>query len=359
MSLVGGHVDFNDGLVLPVAVDREVRVFFCPRDEARIQLRSNAFGEFVAFEIDALSPGSIRGWASYPAAVAWALARAGRPLNGLDGVIDSSLPMAAGLGSSAALVVAFAAALCRASRLDLPKVELARFCHEAENEFVGVHCGMMDPLVSACARAGHALFIDCQRLETRQVAVPVGVRVVVLHTGIERRLSSSEFNRRHEECREALRRLSEIEPTIASYRDVRLDQLERLLPHLPPRLARRARHVVTEIERVREGVDALARSDLERFGELMFASHRSSRENYESSCPELDALVELARGAPGAIGARLTGAGFGGCTVNLVAAAAAEEFVQQVSAGYARRFGRTPRAFISEATSGATVRRAE
>jgi galactokinase len=213
----------------------------------------------------------------------------------------------------------------------------------------------MDQVAVACAEAGSALLLDCRSLETRQVPIPSGLRIVVLDSGVKRELRSSEYNRRRRECEEAASRLAVVDADIRALRDIAPDHSEAALRHLPPPLDRRVRHVVGEIERVLLAAAALEQGEIERFGELIFASHRSSRDDYEVSCDELDALVELARQAPGIIGARLTGAGFGGCTVNVVSAALVNDFLEHVQNGYQRLFGRKPASFVTSATDGLSV----
>ncbi|MEE8192153.1 MAG: galactokinase [Gemmatimonadales bacterium] len=355
VNLIGGHVDYNDGLVLPAAVEMVIAVAFSPRDDRIVRVYSTDFGETAEFDIDDLEPGSISGWAAYPAGVAWAMAQAGLPLRGLDAAATGNIPIGGGLSSSAAVEIAFAAAFRQASGLDLPNLELAKLGQTAENRFVGVRCGIMDQVTAACAEAGNALLLDCRSLEIRQIPLPSEVRIVVFCTGIKRELSSSEFNTRRRECEEAAGRLAEVDDDIQSLRDVSPEQLHSLLRHLPPPLDRRARHVVGEIERVRLAAQALEQGEIERFGELMFASHRSSRDDYQVSIDELDSLVELARQAPGGIGARLTGAGFGGCTVNVVSAALTDDFLASVSGGYEKLFGRAPESFVTEAAPGLSV----
>ena len=355
VSLVGGHIDYNQGLVLTAAVDLHIDLLFRPRSDRRVRLRSVDFEQNADFEIVGLSPGSVSGWAAYPAGVAWAMAQSGLKISGLDAVISGSIPIGGGLSSSAALEVAFATAFRTASGFELADLELARICQTAENEYVGVRCGIMDQATSACSRSDHALLIDCRDLSLRHVPIPGSVRIVILNSGVVRRLDDAPFNERRAECEEAVRRLRAVDEDITSLRDVSPEDLGRLIQHLAPPLDRRARHVVGEIERVRLAAAALETEEVERFSELMFASHRSSRDDYESSSEELDALVELARSAPGSLGARLTGAGFGGCTVNLVAAALTAEFVQHVSAGFQNLFGREPQSFVSEAVAGVSA----
>ncbi|KPK66008.1 MAG: hypothetical protein AMS21_03335 [Gemmatimonas sp. SG8_38_2] len=355
VNLIGGHVDYNDGLVLPAAVEMDTHVAFETRDDRRVRAYSAVFDEVIQFDIDDLEPGSISGWAKYPAGVAWAMGQIGLQLKGLDAAVASNVPIGAGLSSSAALEISFAAAFLTSSELDLTGLELAKLAQAAESQYVGVRCGMMDQATSACAEAGMALLLDCRSLEIRQVRLPEGVRIVVLCTGVKRELSNSDYNERRRECEEASGRLAAVDNDIQSLRDVSPERLHALLRHLPPPLDRRARHVVGEIERVRLAASALEQGETERFGELMFASHRSSRDDYQVSIDELDSLVELARQAPGVIGARLTGAGFGGCTVNLVSAALVDAFLAHVTRGYRKLYGCDPKAFVTQASQGMTL----
>jgi galactokinase len=357
VNLIGGHVDYNEGLVLPVAVELDVTVAYRTRPDKRVIVYSAEFDETAEFDIDDLSPGSVQGWAAYPAGVAWAMTQAGFPLRGLDASVTSTVPLGSGLSSSAALELAFANAFRHASDLDVPQIELAKLSQKAENRYVGVQCGIMDQIASACAETGKALLLDCRSLEIQQVRLPATLRIVILCTGVERELRSSEYNKRRRECEEAVTRLAAVDDDIRALRDVEPEQLHSLLRHLPPPLDRRARHVVGEIERVHLAAAALEQAETERFGELMFASHRSLRDDYQVSSDELDSLVSLAQRAPGSIGSRLTGAGFGGCTVNVVSTALLEDFVASVSEAYQKLYGYSPEAFISEAGPGASVQK--
>jgi len=335
----------------------EVAIAFTPRDDARLLIQSVDLDERVEVELTGLAPGAVSGWAAYPAGVAWALAQAGSTVRGLTAAVAGNLPTGAGLSSSAAIEVAFALALREVSGLDVAGLELARICQNAENGFVGVQCGIMDQATSACGRLDSALLLDCRSLEIRHVPLPPGLNIVVVDSGVSRQLRSSGYNTRRRECEDALARLRAVDDDIDTLRDIDPESLHIVLRHLPPPLDRRVAHVVGEIERVRLAAAALEHGETERFGELMFASHRSSRDQYEVSIDELDALVELAAAAPGIVGARLTGAGFGGCTVNVVSSVMVEEFIEAVAVGFEKRFGRRPRAWISGAGAGATVTR--
>jgi galactokinase len=355
VNLIGGHVDYNDGLVLPVAVDLEIAIAFTRRDDRRVRVYADAFDETAEFDIAELTPGSVTGWAAYPAGVAWAIAQAGLPLSGLDAAVAGNIPIGGGLSSSAAVEVAFAAAFRHVSGLELPELKLAQLSQTAENNYVGVRCGIMDQVTAACALPGKALLLDCRTLGIHHVPLPSGMRIVVLCSGVQRELRNSEYNTRRRECEEVVSRLVAVDDDIRSLRDVEAEGLQSLLRHLPPPLDRRARHVVGEIERVQLAAAALESNETERFGELMFASHRSLRDDYQVSSEELDGLVELARQASGIIGARLTGAGFGGCTVNVVTAALVEEFLSYVTENYARLYGHEADEFVTDAARGVTV----
>lgn len=355
VNLIGGHVDYSDGLVLPLAVDLEVAVAFAPRDDHRVHVYAENFDETAEFDIFELTPRSVGGWAAYPAGVAWAIGQTGLPLSGLDAAVAGNIPIGGGLSSSAALEVAFAAAFRQVSGLELPGLKLAQLSQTAENEFVGVQCGIMDQVTAACALPGNALLLDCRTLRIHSVPLPSAMRIVVLSTGVSRELRDSKYNERRRECEEAVSRLRAVDDDIRSLRDVDAEGLQSLLRHLPPPLDRRARHVVGEIERVQLAAAALEAGETERFGELMFASHRSLRDHYQVSSEELDGLVELARQAPGIVGARLTGAGFGGCTVNLVTAALVEDFLSYVTENYHRLYGHEADEFITDAARGVTV----
>jgi galactokinase len=355
VNLIGEHVDYNDGLVLPVAVDLEVGLAVRRRQDDRVSIYSADMDEQAEFAIAGLAPGSVKGWAAYPAGVAWSLAQAGLMLRGIDAAVSGNVPLGGGLSSSAALEVAFAAAFRHASELDLPDVQLARLCQAAENQFVGVACGIMDQMTSACAEPGRALLLDCRSMEIRQVPLPPALQIVIFHSGVPRRLSASEYNQRRRECEEAAGRLAAVDDDIRTLRDITPEQLLALSRHLPAPLDRRARHVVGEIERVQLAAAALESGETERFGELLFASHRSLRDDYQVSCEELDALVELARRAPGVVGARLTGAGFGGCTVNVVSAALVESFIAYVGEGFEKLYSRAPERWVTGAAAGASI----
>jgi galactokinase len=375
VNLIGEHTDYNDGFVLPIAIDRAVWIAASACDSHLASIASLDFEQSATFRVSEVRPGSDRGWiayptprspiagrpasepgwAAYPAGVAWSLREAGFALSGIDAVLTSDVPIGAGLSSSAALEVAFATAWEHLSGFTLGKPELARLCRRAENEFVGVMCGIMDQTISARGRAGHALLIDCRDLSTRHIPLPLGYTIVVGDTKVERSLASSAYHERQEECRQAVQALRRHHPAINALRDVTPEMLSECKEELPEVIRKRARHAVNENARVLEAAEALKRGDAESFGRAMIASHASLRDDYEVSCRELDEMVEAALRIEGVAGARMTGAGFGGCSVSLVRDDAVERFLVEVPTAYRDATGIEPAVYVCQAADGAQV----
>ena len=351
VNLIGEHTDYNDGLVLPAAIDREIRLAYVPTDERRVELTRIDDGERRGFDLDAPYQAS-GSWIDYASATAAALAEAGLPTGGLRGVVASNLPESAGLSSSAAIELAVAWALLGEGAGDMDRLALARICQRAENAFVGVQCGLMDQFSVSCGVAGVALLLDCRSLEWRPVALPRDTTLVVCHTGSQRKLETSEYNLRRSECEAAVAGLARLDPAVRSLRDVTPDLLDRGAGTLDPTVARRAAHVVAENERVRTVVAALEAGDLSAVGEAFRAGHASLRDLFEVSSPELDALVEIAGTVPGVVAARMTGGGFGGCTINLVRPDAVETFRETVLDRYPARTGLQPMVIPVAAAEG-------
>ncbi|HHB90810.1 MAG TPA: galactokinase [Anaerolineae bacterium] len=352
VNLIGEHTDYNDGFVLPMALDRAVWIALRPRPDRWVQLHSLDFDQTIVFSLDDLN--SRDGWEAYVQGVAWALQEAGYRLRGWEGVMAGDVPIGAGLSSSAATELAVARAFTHVSDMAWHPTEMAQLAQKAENQWVGVHCGIMDQLIAAAGVAGHALFIDTRTLATDPIPLPKQARFVVLYSDAPRTLAGSAYNQRRAECEDAVRQLQSALPGITTLRDVSPEQLEAHRDLLPPVIYRRARHVVTENARVLASVRALRLGDVSRLGELMLASHASLRDDYEVSSRELDLLVELAMAA-GAWGARLTGAGFGGCAITLCRAEDADAMAQGVIEEYNRRTGRAGYAFVTSAADGARV----
>jgi galactokinase len=354
INLIGEHTDYNEGLVLPMAIDLEIAIVFIPSGDRIVRLSRFDTAEENGFELDGAAPrrGS---WIDYPAGVAWALGMEGIPLRGLRGVIGSRLPIGAGLASSAALELASGLAMVETdARVD--RLRLAQLAQHAENEYVGVQCGLMDQLAVSLGSSDGAVLIDCRSLSWEGVPVPLDrIVVVAVDSGSPRRLKTSLYNARRAECQAAVEAISQDDPSVRSLRDIAPEQLSQLGSRLDPVVRRRAEHVVHENRRVTETVEALATGDLEAVGHLFAESHASLRDLYEVSSPELDALVDIAAGTPGVIGARMTGAGFGGCTVNLVVREAAAAFARTIERDYPRRSGIEPRVLPVEPAMGASI----
>ncbi len=353
VNLIGEHTDYNDGFVMPVAIDRQVMLAARARTDGRVRLWSCDFQQVSEFAVASVSPDPSAAWSNYVRGVAYVLLREALPLRGMDAVIAGSVPIGSGLSSSAALEVAAAVALCALSELDIAPATLALLCQQAENDFVGNKCGIMDQLIATLGQPGHALCIDCRSLCYQAVPLPSTTSVVVCDTMKRRGLVDSEYNARRQQCEQGVQLLRQRLPGISALRDVSRSDLACFAQLLPPVVARRCAHVLSENERVLSAVEALRVGNVERFGQLMNDSHASLRDDYEVSCAELDRMVAVARNAPGCLGARLTGAGFGGCTVNLVRAADAAEFARCVGAGYEEATGIQPEVYVCQASGGA------
>jgi galactokinase len=379
VNLIGDHTDYNDGFVLPAAIELDTWIAFRRREDGLVRVVSRHSREPGSFRIDDLSldqdggRGSGAGsdsavgsgeafpaasgrrhgkWSDYVAGMAWSLREAALPVRGFDGVVDSTIPIGSGLSSSAALEVASALALLGGRRV-LAAPSLAALAQRAERDYVGVNCGIMGQFASAAGREGKALLLDCRSLDTKYVALPFGIRVVVCDTGEKRELRSSVYNDRRAECARAVALLSERMPGLCSLRDLDAAGLAGHRALLPDKVARRAEHVVSENSRVVATAAALEAGDLDELGRLFAASHASLRDLYEVSSPALDAMVEVARAIPGVVAARMTGAGFGGCTVNLVLADAVPALQAAVSREYDRRSGLRGRVYPVAIVDGA------
>ena len=362
VNLLGEHIDYNDGWVLPAAIDRAAYVAGRARSDPLVSLRALDLNEAVTFRVTDLDAKlDVTGkplprWAWYAAGVAWALRGEGLALNGLDAVLAADVPRGAGLSSSAAVEVAMATALAQVSGWTRPPMALALACQRAENQYVGVNSGLMDQFASACGRAGHALLLDCRTLEWEALPLPAGLSIVVADTTMRRELGQSEYNKRRAQCEAAVQALSTVLPGIRALRDVSVEDFERHAHLLDPLVEKRARHVVHECARTQAAVGILKAGRLADFGALMNDCHASLRDLYEVSSPELDAMVSAAQKIDGCYGARLTGAGFGGCTVNLVAANSAADFTRDLAAAYKQTTGRIAEIYVCQPAAGANIR---
>jgi len=355
VNLIGEHTDYNEGFVLPIAIGRYVRYVAAARDDRQVNLVSLNFRKRTSFSLDDIRRAEgDEAWSNYPRGVAWALREKGIRLRGMDAVVHGDVPLGSGLSSSAAIEVATAVLFQALDGFDLDGVSTALLCQRAENVFVGVNCGIMDQFISRLAQKDKALLIDCRSLEYRYVRIPEsGYRFVVADTGKRRGLVDSEYNARRRECEQAAAFFARHRPEVRSLRDVTLEELLEAKDSIDPIVFKRAHHVITENERTLQAVRLLESGDMEGFGELMNASHESLRDDYGVSCAELDAMVEEARKVPGVLGARMTGAGFGGCTVSLVREDAVEQLLDVLPRAYTARTGLKPELYVFEATGGA------
>ena len=357
VNLLGEHVDYNGGWVLPAAIDRATYVAFGPASGDKVTLHALDLDESERLALGSLEAkrATLKSWALYPAGVAWALRGHGLAVKGMRAVFTSDVPRGAGLSSSASVEVAFATAWQTLGGWNLDPMDKARLCQKAENQYVGVNCGIMDQFAAACGQAEHVLLLDCRTLEWERVALPPGLAVIVADTGVRRELGKSEYNIRRAQCEEAVTVLSGPLPGIRQLRDVSVDDFNHHCRLLSPLVERRARHVVEENARTQAAVGLLRAGRAAEFGQLMNACHASLRDLYEVSCPELNALAEAAQTIEGCYGARLTGAGFGGCTVNLVAAPATGHFTRELAQRYHQATGRQAEIYVCRAADGAGV----
>lgn len=356
VNLIGEHTDYNEGWVLPIAIEYDVRLAVFPTSDRVVRLRSLNYSASTEFSLDGFEPDPEQSWGNYIRGVADELTKAGYLLRGMDGVVEGNVPIGYGLSSSAAMEVAAALAFEAVSQQSIDPVELVKLCQRAENHYIGVQSGIMDQFASRMGHPGHALFLDCRTLEYELIPVPSDEHVfVVANSGQSRELAGSAYNERRAQCDAAVQALRSCVPNIASLRDAELHHLESAREDLDPVVYRRARHVITENARVHQAVAALRENDMPRFGELMNGSHDSLRHDYEVSSAGLDALVDAARSVEGCLGSRLTGAGFGGCTVSLVRADAVERFRTEVGQRYREACGIEAEMYVTRPAAGAGI----
>ncbi len=353
VNLIGEHTDYNDGFVMPAAIGFSTWVAVGLRDDRRLSIFSERFSDRIEFDLDEHDQQSKGHWSNYVTGVALALEQAGHYLHGASLRITSDVPMGSGLSSSAALEVATAYALLANSGHNVDRTCLAKLCQRAENEFVGARCGIMDQFVSSHGQAGKALLLDCRSLEYELLPLPDSARLVICTTMVKHELARGAYNERRSECAAGVQRLAQFLPGVRALRDVTEKDLALNQSQLPEIIYRRCRHVISENARALEAASALEQGNLDRFGQLMNESHRSLRDDYEVSCAELDLMVESARQAQGVYGARMTGGGFGGCTINLVKSESVEEFKRTVAEGFEKATGLAPEIYVCSAVDGA------
>lgn len=352
VNLIGEHTDYNDGFVMPAAIQFHTTVAIAPRAEKRLAVFSENFTEHVEFALDGLPNAPRHHWSDYVVGVARELQERDVPFYGANLLLHGDVPQGAGLSSSASLEVAVCRAFLEVAGQALPGAEVALLCQRAENEFVGARCGIMDQFVSVHAEQDHALQLDCRSLEYSQQPLPPEVRVVICNTMVKHSVASGEYNQRRQECETGAHWFAERREGLKALRDVSYEEFRRDESALPETIRKRCRHVLTENERVLEASHALRKRDLVKFGKLMAESHASLRDDFEVSCRELDLMVNLATRIDGVHGARMTGGGFGGCTVNLVKAETVEKFQRRIVAEYERAVGQRPEIYVCTASAG-------
>ncbi|MBI4546572.1 MAG: galactokinase [Ignavibacteriae bacterium] len=355
VNLIGEHTDYNDGFVLPVAIDRHICIASAPRNDHIIKLHSVDFQSSVTVPLSNLTPNDQIRWVDYPKGVADQFLKRGYSLTGANFCIKGNIPIAAGLSSSAALEVASAITFRQLHQLQIGNLDLIKLAEKAEMEFVGVNCGIMDQLICVLGKKDHALFLDCKTLEYRYVPFPEGIDLVICDTGIRRELARSAYNKRREECVEAVRQLTTYRHGLTSLRDISSEEFEKVQQKLSPILRRRVLHVISENERVLRTSEAMKKNDVELLGKLMIDSHMSLRNNYEVSSKELDTIVDIAVETAGVFGARMTGAGFGGCAICIVAKEKTEELVERLNTEYPNRTSHSFAVFLTKPANGSAV----
>ena len=353
VNLIGDHTDYNGGFVMPAAIPFYTWIAAAKREDRILEAYSESFGEKICLPLDALSGKPRKHWSDYLRGVAALLHQAGHRLAGANLVIHGDIPIGAGLSSSASFEVAIALALTCVSEIAVAPLELVELCQRAEHEYVGMHCGIMDQFIAVFGSGGYALMLDCRSNEYTLLPVPNDVRIVICNSMVKHELVSGEYNLRRKDCETGVKLLQAHLKDVQSLRDIDMPALERCREGLPMQVYRRCRHVVTENQRVLDAAQALKSKDAHRFGQLMYQSHTSLRDDYEVSCQEIDLLVDLARGSSGVYGARITGGGFGGCMVTLVRSDHVDEFTSHMEQSYKAATGLTPEIYIAEAVEGA------
>ncbi len=329
VNLIGEHTDYNEGYVLPVPLRARVYSAGRPNGSKTVNIYAADYDQKATYNLNEIHHDREHPWTNYPKGITQAILDQGHHLSGCDILLKGDVPQGAGLSSSAAVEIATARLLNDLNGLQITPIDIAYIGKKAENEFVGVQCGVMDQFVASLGREDNALFIDCRTNNHENIPLPPDHAVVIVNTMIKRDLATSAYNERRRQCEEGVRLLKRSIPDIRALRDVSTNQLHHI-DELPQPIRSRCRHVVTENARVLESIKALKRGDMDHLGTLMNASHNSLRDHYHVSCPELDTLVEAARNTPGTLGARMTGAGFGGCTVNLVETEKAPRFIETI-----------------------------
>src|SRR6266700_1904235 len=354
VNLIGEHTDYNDGFVMPAAIGFYTRVAAAPRADQKLVVQSENYAEKIELDLAGLPTAGTGPWSDYVIGVARAIELTGVRLRGASLLVDGDVPQGAGLSSSASFEVAVGFALLDLADQQIDRTKLALLCQRSENEFVGAQCGIMDQFVSSHGRRDHALMLDCRSLAYRLLPLPAGVSLVISNTMVKHSIASGEYNQRRAECEAGVQHLVKHLPHVRALRDVTLENLETYTHDMQDKVTRRCRHVITENARVIKAAAALEAGELTMFGDLMRLSHRSLRDDFAVSCSELDLMVELGEQVEGVYGTRMTGGGFGGCTISLVRADCVQAFQQTVGEGYERATGCKPEIYVCSAADRAS-----
>lgn len=354
VNLIGEHTDYNEGFVLPAAVNMHIIMLSTLREDKKINLYSHKFKKIVSFTSDNITYNKEDMWSNYEMGVAKMLVEKGYKLSGADILIGGDVPINAGLSSSAAVEVATTLTFKELFGLDISEIEIIKLSQRAENEFVGVGCGIMDQFASCLSKKNYAIFIDCRSLEYKYIPFKTeDIKIFLANTNVERALIGSEFNKRRSESAEGAEILSRYIPDVKSLRDISLEDFNKYKNHLPKVIAKRCEHVINENNRVIESIEGLKNNDISRLGELMWKSHDSLRELYEVSSRELDLMVDIAGNTEGVLGSRLLGGGFGGCTISIVKNESIEKLKENIMLEYPKKTGIQPEIYICSAEEGA------
>jgi len=362
VNLIGEHVDYNQGPVMPIAIDRYVTLIASSREDDLVHLIAHDLEKEITFDLSALeSKSDVTGnllphWAQYPAGVAWALKNKGHTIKGINAIYTSTIPTGAGLSSSAAIEVAFGVLWNTLSNLNISRMELAQICQHAENAYVGVACGLMDQFASLFGEKNHAIYFDTRSYEWEPLPLPPNIMIIIADTKERHHLVDSAYNERRQCCENVVNKLKEYKPEITSLRDLSLVEFAAYSEFLPKEERPCAEHVVREISRVESVRSALKRGDEQALEALLYAGHTSLQKLYKVSTPALDTLVNLSRNIPGCIGARMTGAGFGGCTLNLVHQSQEKEFINSLTNDYKQQTGKSIDVYVCQSVDGAKVK---
>ncbi len=354
VNLIGEHTDYNEGFVLPGAVDKRIYVAVAPNNSETVNVFANQFNESFSFSLANIEPH--RGWMNYLLGVAYYVQQAGKKIGGVDVMIDGDIPVGAGMSSSAALCSGWGFALSELFGANLSRMELAFIGQRTEHNFVGLQCGIMDQFASLHGKKGHVIKLDCRSMEYEYIPFNFSdYRIVLVNSMVSHSLAGTEYNVRRQQCGEGIAVLKKHYPDIKSLRDVSPAQLEAHKQELDPIVYDRCSYVVNEKERLLAGCAALQKGDLSAFGQLMFATHEGLSKKYEVSCAELDFLANEARNIKAVAGARMMGGGFGGCTINIVKADAVDSFTQHMQKAFASRFSKTPEVYVTQVEDGVKI----